>query len=136
MKTLILILIATFSLNAFAGEPMTEAEIKAFMEKVEKETRQDYWKRGFDNVSSRTEKYNNYDIDNYVIRERNMNYHEPLDDFQIAKLYRCHYSETCELFLIRVSNSYHSGWADYSHFIFLDTQEHQYDWFAHLVYGE
>ena len=136
MKFLILTLGVLASFSSFAGDGMTDQEKAEFMNKVALETRADYWKRGFDSVSSRTMAYSKSDIDNYVKAENNKRYHEPLEADEIADLYRCHYEPRCELYLIRVSGSYYSGWSEYSHFIFLNTNEPEYDYFAHLVYGE
>ena len=136
MKSLVLVLVTLFSFNAFADEPMTEAEKKEYIAKVAKDFRQYYWKNGFNDVESRIQKFEEADVLNYIKRENNNRYHEPLDDYQVGMLSNCLQNEVCEVYKIRITNSFHSGWAEYTHFAFLNVVEHDYDWISHLVYGE
>ena len=78
MKTLVLILIATFSLNAFADQPMTEKEQQEYITYTAKEIRKSYWRSQYEDVESRTSKFDRKMLDEYVTSERQNRYDNPL----------------------------------------------------------
>lgn len=140
MKKLVALLLLSFSLQmSVAGEVpnttyMSLLEIDAFVNKVAKSIRRSYWVNGYEDVESQTTFMTKELIDNHV--KKGNRYESNLSKDEVSNLYRCYYKEECELYLVTVSSSYHSGYGVVAHFVLLNTQKGKYEEISHAIYAE
>ena len=139
MKSILLLtlLVSVMPVSAANGPSTTYMSLKEQGEKIDdlaRAIRRTYWVSGHEDVSSSEFFMNKEELDEHV--EGNNRYEDALDSDEIADLYKCHYSKTCELYQVSVSGSYWGGYGTSAHFIFLYTKSGKSFEINHITYAE
>ena len=123
-----------FSMASFAQTQLSLEKQTAFVEKIAKDARRDYWRSGHKYVGTTVEAVSKEGLDDYI--QDNHLMEEPLNKTQISGLYKCHYSKKCSLFLIHLSASYMGGDGSERIWVLLNPFTATAETYKHLVYAE
>lgn len=112
-----------------------EADQKALVEKLAKETRRELHKAGHINVETTPAKKLSLDELNAHYEMKDI-HHETLSSEQYSELYSCHYRATCALWSFTTYSSIQAGSGTSAHFILIDTESGNTESFQHTTWEE
>lgn len=139
MKVIFLILMALMFNSAYAADIpsnkfMSTSEQTEYIANKAKKIRRSYWIDGYEGVESSEYFVTKELLDDHV--KQSNSYETHLDREEISQLYRCYYSQSCELYLVRVGSNYYGGYGEEAHFVLLHTKSKKSFTIAHTVYAE
>jgi hypothetical protein len=103
------------------------------VEKIAKAIRRNYWRSGHEDVSSHEFFVTKAALDEHTTVS---NYENSLASDEVAQLYKCHYSRSCELYQVNVGGSYWGGYGTSAHFVLLYTKSGKHFEISHITYAE
>jgi len=138
MKSLLVVTVFLFSAYTFATGPseefMSVSEQEKEMELISKNIRKKYWRSGHEDVNSYSNFVSKAKLEEHL--DPSNRYESDLYDDEVAQLYTCNFSKSCELYLVSVSGSYWGGYGESAHFILLYTKSGKHFEISHTVYAE
>lgn len=132
MKFVTVILATILSFSSIAAELTTQQQHE-LIEQVAKNKRRNFWRDGYENVSSKIERISTKAFETYTAREFESNLKADAEQ----RIKECLVLKICEVFLITISSEYYSGYGVEGHFVLLDTASAKYDAsISHSIYAE
>jgi hypothetical protein len=104
------------------------------LDTIANDIRKSFWQSGHDDVTSATYFMKKSMLDENVSRVKE--YEDFLGQDEVAQLYKCYNSKSCELYLIFSSGSYWGGYGETAHYILLYTKSGKYLELSHIIYSE
>ena len=92
------------------------------------------WSAGHEDVSSNTFFVTKSYLDKHV--SSTQQYEHDLEKKEVSKIYRCYYSETCELYYVGTTSTYYSGYGEDANFILFYPRSGKHFKINHIIYSE